>query len=253
MEDYQYFMRYSPYIDDKAKSGKDLRVNGGKGLLRTTSDWFQSNPFAFTKTILKHATKPVSSPVTMRKSQQGQMATFTCTELDGSVPSFMQGGERTMKLGEFCAHAEVPESLEVCLLVMGQGEKARVTVTHHGSGLAINKQLSLLARADVAHVAPRQIAEKIFAATGKKEASIDALRAASVAEGVDMDLDKVFEAIESTIEEGRDVTKLEWILAYVHESIGSEAKKEYILELTKVLNIQPTFLVDLFSHCVCIN
>ena len=68
MEDYQYYMQYAPRM--AAMSSKVL-LGGGDGQLHSKPDWYQSNPFAITKIVLKHANEPQPDPMSTRAKQLG--------------------------------------------------------------------------------------------------------------------------------------------------------------------------------------
>lgn len=207
--------------------------------------------------------------MTCRNSQLGYEATFTCTYPDGSIPAFMDqtGAAKKVVLGQLACHEELPEALEMCLLVMGVGEKSRCTVTHHGSALVMKRDTltPVNARADVAHVPLMYRAEKLFAtAQGqavKKQAakekaakataeatapaaadkksnkkkpdpSLDELLEATKQGEPEIDMERLRELLEK---ESEKVNKASWICLFSKAAITVEDRRyEYVLELKEL-------------------
>ena len=130
-------------------------------------------------------------------------------------------------------------------MVMGVGERSRVTVTHHGSGLAtVGQSVGLCARADVAHAAPLAVAEQLFKAALQPKAekvSIPDIEKAVEAGGAVLPggTAKFLAAIAAALPAGETtIARAEWVLAYVRAALGSEEPREYILELLELEPVQ---------------
>jgi len=244
VEDYQYYVQYTQQVEPDLQK-KALIVHGGHGMIDGRPEWFQSNPFAVTKTVLRHAEAPLSDPMTSRNTQLGMKVSFTCSNLDGSIPTFMDasGSPKSLILGRFACDETLPEALEVCLLVMGAGEKSRCSVTHHGSALAMSQdKLTPNARADVAHVPLLQRAVAIFTSVKQDKdgkSSLSELIAATQTNEPEVDLTRLQCLLEQGgfVMEGEDaqmMSKASWIVMFSKATGPTEPRKEYIIELESV-------------------